>query len=149
MFAIKNRASKFVKPTKKPIQAADNLITKAKATSTGLVINVVDPPKPSLPKFGPITTTNAKLKAKILKHRQKLLAHARAKNKKLIIAYPICTFTYAIVPKAAKQAATLKRFLKWTLQRGQAYGKDLYFVPIPTVVQKTSLKLVNQVHQAS
>jgi len=147
VFAVKNRAGKFVKPTPKPIQAAANLITKAKADSSGLVLNVVDPPKPSLPKFKPITTKNAAQKAKIIKHRQKLLAQARAKNKKLVIAYPICTFTYAVVPKAAKQPAALKKFLTWALKKGQTYGAPLYFVAIPKVVQKESLKLVNQVHQ--
>jgi len=125
VFAIKNRAGKFVKPTPKPIRAAANLITKAKATSTGLVLSVVDPPKPSLSKFGATL------------------------SKRLIIAYPICTFTYVIVPKAAKQAATLKQFLRWALNRGQTYGVDLYFVPIPKVVQTASLKLISQVHQAS
>jgi phosphate transport system substrate-binding protein len=149
VFAIKNRVNKFVKPTSKSIQAAANLITKVKATSAGLVLNVVDPPKPSLPTFKPIKTKSATLRAKILKHRQKLLAQAKAKNKRLVIAYPICTFTYAIVPKAAKQAATLKRFLKWALKRGQIYGGDLYFVPIPKVVQTESLKLVSQIQQAS
>jgi phosphate transport system substrate-binding protein len=148
-FAIKNRVGKFVKPTPKPIQAAANLITKAKATSTGLVLSVVDPPKPSLPTFKPIKAKSATLRAKILKQRNKLLAQARAKNKRLIIAYPICTFTYVIAPKAAKQADALKQFLKWALDRGQVYGNDLYFVPIPKVVQTESLKLVNQIQQAS
>jgi len=146
VFAIKNRAGKFVRPTPKPIQAAANLVTSAKATSTGLVLNVVDPPKPSLPKFKPVTTKNAKLKAKILKSHRKLVAKATAKNKKLAIAYPICTFTYVIVPKAPKQAPALKQFLKWALQKGQSYGASLYFVPIPKPVQKASLKLVNQIH---
>ena len=147
VFAIKNRAGKFVKPTPKPIQATANLITKAKASSTGLVLDVVDPPKPSLPHFKPIKTKNATEKAKILKAHRKLLAQAKAKNKKLVIAYPICTFTYVIVPKAAKQAAPLKHFLTWALQKGQTYGASLYFVPIPKAVRQVSLKLVNQIHQ--
>ncbi len=146
VFAIRNRAGKYVSPTLKPIQAAANLITKARATGAGLVLNVVDPPKPSLPKFKPITAKDAKQKAKILKQRGRLLAKAKAKNKKLAIAYPICTFTYVIVPKTAKQAAALKQFLNWALKKGQSYGRGLYFVPIPTAVQKTSLKLVNQIH---
>ncbi|MHB8059510.1 MAG: phosphate ABC transporter substrate-binding protein PstS [Gaiellaceae bacterium] len=146
VFAIKNRAGKFVSPTVKPIQAAANLITRAKATGSGLVLNVVDPPKPSLPKFKPIKAKDAKQKAKILKQRKRLVAQAKAKNKKLAIAYPICTFTYVIVPKAAKQAAGLKQFVGWALKNGQSYGAKLYFVPIPKAVQKESLKLVNQIH---
>ena len=146
VFAIKNRAGKFVTPTPKPITAAVNLITKVKATGTGLVLNVVDPPKPSLPTFKPITTKDAKQKAKILKQRKKILARAKAKNKKLAIAYPICTFTYVIVPKTAKQATDLKQFLTWALKKGQSYGAKLYFVPIPKAVQNASLKLVSKVH---
>jgi phosphate transport system substrate-binding protein len=148
VFAIQNRAGKFTKPTNGPIQAAANLITKAKATSTGLVLSVVDPPKPSLPTFKPIKTTNAKLRAKILAQQNKQLKAAKAKNKKLVVAYPICTFTYVIAPKAAKQAAALKQFFTWALNRGQSYGPDLYFMAIPKVVQNESLKLVSQIQQA-
>ena len=54
-----------------------------------------------------------------------------------------------IAPKAAKQADALKQFLNWALDRGQIYGNDLYFMPIPKVVQTESLKLVNQIQQAS
>ena len=148
-FAIQNRAGKFVKPTNKPIEAAANLITKVKVASTGLVLSVVDPPKPGLPKLSPIKTKNPTLRAKLLKQRQKQLAQAKAKNKRLVIAYPICTFTYVIVPTEAKQAADLKRFLTWALTRGQVYGSDLFFVPIPKVVQTASLDLVNRIKQAS
>jgi phosphate transport system substrate-binding protein len=145
VFAIQNRAGKFVTPTPGPITATANLITKAKAAGDSLVIDVVDPPKPSLPKFKPITTKNPTLKAKILKQQRKQLAAAKAKNKKLVIAYPICTFTYVIAPKAAKQGAALKQFLTWALKSGQTYGASLYFVPIPKVVQQESLKLVGRI----
>jgi len=145
VFAIQNRAGKFVAPTTGPIQATANLVTKAKAAGDSLVINVVDPPKPSLPKFKPITTKSPKLRAKILKAHKKQLAAAKAKNKKLAIAYPICTFTYVIAPKAAKQGPALKQFLTWALQKGQSYGAALYFVPIPKVVATESLKLVNRI----
>jgi len=146
VFKIQNRAGKFVAPAPGPITAAANLITKAKADSSGLVLNVVDPPKPSLPTFKPIKTTNPTLRAKILKSRAKQLAQAKSKNKKLYIAYPICTFTYVIAPKTAKQAPELKQFLTWALKKGQTYGASLFFVPIPKPVQTESLKLVNQIH---
>ena len=145
VFAIQNRAGKFVTPTPGPIAATANLITKAKAAGDSLVIDVVDPPKPSLPKFKPITTKSPTLKARILKQQRKQLAAAKAKNKKLVIAYPICTFTYVIAPKAAKQGAALKQFLNWALKSGQTYGASLYFVPIPKVVQQESLKLVGRI----
>ena len=60
------------------------------------------------------------LRAKILKYRKAVLAKARAKNKKLEIAYPICTFTYVIVPISRSQATDLKTFFKWALTTGQA-----------------------------
>jgi len=146
VFEIQNRAGKFVAPAPGPIRATANLVTSAKATSTGLVINVVDPPKPSSPHFAAIKTKDAKKKAAILKKRQKLLTQAKAKNKKLVIAYPICTFTYVIVPTAAKQATDLKQFLTWALNKGQSYGASLFFVPIPTAVRKVSLQLVDRIH---
>ncbi len=150
LLALKNRAGKFVAPDRlSSITATAALITKATTDSNGLVLNVVDPPKPSLPKFKPIKGKSAAQRAKIAAHQKKLLTQAKAKNKKLEIAYPICTFTYAIVPKAAKQAAALKYFLKWALGRGQAYGPDLRFVPIPAVVKNASLDLINKITQAS
>lgn len=148
-FKVKNKSGFFAPPKLPQLAATAGLITKAKANSNGLVLSVVDPPKPSLPHFTPIKTKNATLRAKILKQRSKALREAKKKNNRLRIAYPIATFTYVIVPKQAKQASAVKAFLKWALTKGQAskYEKSLRFVTIPTVVQKTSLKLVNQIHQ--
>ncbi len=147
LFAVKNRAGKFVTPGLRQIAATSGLITKAKSTSDGLVLSVVDPPKPSLPKFKPIKTANPKLKAKLLKQRKAKLAQARAKNKKLEIAYPICTFTYVIVPKQPTQGEAVMTFLRWALTKGQAegIGHPLRFVAIPTAVQTESLSLLKQV----
>ena len=58
------------------------------------------------------------------------------------IAYPISTFTYAIVPKAAKQAALLKQFIQYDLTTGQHFGAALDFAPIPKVVLNASKKTV-------
>jgi phosphate transport system substrate-binding protein len=147
-FAVKNRAGKFELPGLRQITATAGLITTAKADSNGLVLSVVDPPKPSLPKFKPITTTDQNKRAKILKYRNSVLAKARTKNKKLAIAYPICTFTYVIVPKQASQADALKTFFTWALTKGQSknYEAALRFVTIPKAVQKTSLGLLSQIH---
>jgi phosphate transport system substrate-binding protein len=150
LIALKNRAGNFVAPDRlSSIKATAALITKATADSNGLVLNVVDPPKPSLPTFKPIKTKSATQRAKIVAHQKKVLARAKAKNTKLEIAYPICTFTYAIVPKAAKQADALKYFLKWALGHGQTYGPDFRFAPIPTIVKNASLGLINGITQAS
>jgi phosphate transport system substrate-binding protein len=67
-----------------------------------------------------------------------------AKRQKL--AYPICTFTYVIVPKQTAKAADLKRFITWALTKGQADGPKLLFSPLPKVVLKASLKTVALVH---
>lgn len=49
-------------------------------------------------------------------------------------AYPISTFTYAIVPKASAKASTLKPFFKWAVTAGQQDGPKLDFAPLPSVV---------------
>jgi phosphate transport system substrate-binding protein len=50
-------------------------------------------------------------------------------------AYPISTFTYAIVPKSgAPKAAALKAFLSWAITDGQQYGGPLDFATLPSQV---------------
>jgi len=61
-------------------------------------------------------------------------------------AYPICTFTYVIVPRQTSKAADLKKFIHWALTKGQADGPALLFSPLPRVVLKASLKTVALVH---
>ncbi len=67
-----------------------------------------------------------------------------AKTQKL--AYPICTFTYVIIPKQTSKAADLKKFVNWALTKGQVDGPKLLFVPIPKVVRKASLKTTALIH---
>jgi phosphate transport system substrate-binding protein len=54
--------------------------------------------------------------------------------KKATKAYPISTFTYAIVPSNAPQAAALKEFIGYAITKGQSYGAALDFAPLPSVV---------------
>ncbi|HEX2393281.1 MAG TPA: phosphate ABC transporter substrate-binding protein PstS [Solirubrobacterales bacterium] len=54
--------------------------------------------------------------------------------KKATTAYPISTFTYAIVPHNAAQKAFLQQFLNYVITKGQAYGASLDFAPVPKVV---------------
>ena len=55
--------------------------------------------------------------------------------KKYKIAYPISTFTYAIVPKSNnKQASLLKQFINYALTKGQKTGPSLDFAPLPKAV---------------
>lgn len=49
-------------------------------------------------------------------------------------AYPISTFTYAIVPKSSPKASTLKAFFTWAITTGQADGPKLDFAPLPAKV---------------
>jgi phosphate transport system substrate-binding protein len=61
-------------------------------------------------------------------------------------AYPICTFTWVIVPLKTGKAADLKKFITWALNSGQSYGPKLLFVPIPKAVKKAGLKTVARIH---
>jgi phosphate transport system substrate-binding protein len=54
--------------------------------------------------------------------------------KKATIAYPISTFTYAIVPHDAPQKGFLQQFLNYDVTIGQKYGAALDFAPLPKVV---------------
>jgi phosphate transport system substrate-binding protein len=67
-------------------------------------------------------------------------------SKRQPLAYPICTFTYVIVPKQTSKAAELKQFIKWALTSGQKDGPKLLFSPLPKPVLKASLKTVAGVH---
>jgi phosphate transport system substrate-binding protein len=51
------------------------------------------------------------------------------------IAYPISTFTYAIVPKTGnRQASLLKSFIDFAITTGQSSGPSLDFARLPKVV---------------
>jgi phosphate transport system substrate-binding protein len=67
-------------------------------------------------------------------------------SKRQKLAYPICTFTYVIVPKQTAKAAELKQFIRWALTKGQADGPKLLFSPLPKVVLNASIKTLNLVH---
>ena len=49
-------------------------------------------------------------------------------------AYPVSTFTYAIVPTTARQGALLQSFINYALGAGQRFGPSLDFAPLPRVV---------------
>ncbi len=80
-----------------------------------------------------------------LKNRQNAFTavdpNPRAKN-----AYPICTFTWTIVPLKTSKAPQLKKFITWALNSGQTYGPKLLFVPVPKAVKKAGLKTLARVH---
>ena len=61
------------------------------------------------------------------------------------LAYPICTFTYVILPTSTSKAADLRKLVFWALTKGQTYGPKLLFSPIPKVVLAASEKTLKQV----
>jgi phosphate ABC transporter phosphate-binding protein len=46
-------------------------------------------------------------------------------------AYPISTFTYAIVPRSSSKIAALKQFLTYAVTTGQQFATALDFAPLP------------------
>ena len=67
-------------------------------------------------------------------------------NAKAKFAYPICTFTYVIVPLKTGKAPELKKFIDWAVTKGQAYGPKLRFVELPKIVQAAARKTLARVH---
>jgi phosphate transport system substrate-binding protein len=53
-------------------------------------------------------------------------------------SYPISSFTYLLVYKKLNKdnGKELKRFLKWSMNEGQAYAKDLAYAPLPKPLVK-------------
>lgn len=61
-------------------------------------------------------------------------------------AYPISTYTYAIVPLQSSKAPDLKKFLFWAVTKGQTYGPKLLFEPIPKSVLVVAEKAIAKIH---
>ena len=61
-------------------------------------------------------------------------------SKRQKLAYPICTFTYVIVPRQTSKAKELKQFVRWAITNGQTAGPKLLFAPLPKVVRNASIK---------
>jgi phosphate transport system substrate-binding protein len=60
--------------------------------------------------------------------------------------YPLCTFTWVIVPLKTGKAPDLKAFINWAVTKGQSYGHPLLFLPIPKVVQTAAKKTTARLH---
>jgi phosphate ABC transporter phosphate-binding protein len=62
-------------------------------------------------------------------------------------AYPLSTFTYALVPQHTPKAALLQPFLTWAITSGQSFGAKLAFAPLPpkilTIDKATIAKIGN------
>jgi len=58
-------------------------------------------------------------------------------------AYPISTYTYAVVPKNTNKASLLQSFISYALTTGQSFGGKLDFAPIPNSVLTASQNTLN------
>jgi len=63
------------------------------------------------------------------------------------LAYPICTFTYVILPTKSDKAADLRRFVFYAVNpmQGQKLGPKLLFAPLPKTVLVASEKTLKKV----
>jgi phosphate transport system substrate-binding protein len=64
------------------------------------------------------------------------------------LAYPICTFTYVIVPQQSAHAAELRKLIFWALTQGQKaqYAAKLTFAPLTKSVLVASEKTLKTIH---
>jgi phosphate transport system substrate-binding protein len=60
-------------------------------------------------------------------------------------AYPISTFTYAIVPEKSPKAGLLKPFLLYAIGAGQKLGADLQFAPLPPQIVAADRKTIAKI----
>jgi phosphate transport system substrate-binding protein len=63
------------------------------------------------------------------------------------LAYPLSTFTYAIVPTHSPKLTGLTGFIYYAMTAGQKFGAALDFAPIPTVVLNAGVKSVKALQQ--
>ena len=63
------------------------------------------------------------------------------------LAYPICTFTYVILPIKSSKAADLRKFVFYAVNptQGQKLGPKLLFAPLPKVVLVAAEKTLRKV----
>jgi len=64
-------------------------------------------------------------------------------SKKYKTAYPISTYTYAIVNKGESSISGLQNFLKWAVTTGQKYGAALKFYQLPASIVSQDTSLIN------
>jgi phosphate transport system substrate-binding protein len=71
--------------------------------------------------------------------------HIVAPSKKAKSAYPLSTFTYAILPKSTPKAALLKKLVLYAMGDGQKFGAALDFAVVPKVVLNAAKATLKQV----
>jgi phosphate transport system substrate-binding protein len=116
---VENLAGRFVYPYIQDIGAAAALVTHVTPNAQISIVN----PAWTKPKKGAKLTQTQKLQQ---------------------IAYPIATYTYAIVPSHPKQAALLKQFLNFAISPGeQKKGASLIFAPLPPQAVAAAKKTID------
>jgi phosphate transport system substrate-binding protein len=60
-------------------------------------------------------------------------------------AYPLSTFTYAILPKSTPKSANLRRLVLYAMGEGQKFGAALDFAKVPKVVLAAARNTIKQV----
>jgi len=60
-------------------------------------------------------------------------------------AYPISTYSYAIVPKSSSKAAALKAFLTYAIGKGQSFGPDLGYPSLPQGIVTHDTTVIGQI----
>ena len=65
------------------------------------------------------------------------------------LSYPICTFTYIIVPTNSSKAADLRKMIYWAVTAGQKSGPKLLFQPLPRQVQAFDYKQIKLIGGSS
>ncbi len=62
-------------------------------------------------------------------------------------AYPMSTFTYAIVPTGSSVGSSIAAFVRYAVSSvGQKFGPALDFAPLPAVVHNADLKAAKRIH---
>jgi phosphate transport system substrate-binding protein len=64
-------------------------------------------------------------------------------------AYPVSTFTYALVPRKSPKADPLRKFLTYAIGPGQRFAPALQFAPLPDVVLRADRRTIARVTQGS
>jgi phosphate transport system substrate-binding protein len=60
-------------------------------------------------------------------------------------AYPLSTYSYAIVPKQSAKAAALKKFFTYAITKGQSFGPDLGFPALPSAIVSHDKTVIAQI----
>ena len=61
-------------------------------------------------------------------------------------AYPMSTFTYAIVPSGSSVGSSIASFVRYAISGGQQYGPALDFAPLPKAVKNADKKAASKIH---